>query len=577
MGEIEVIDGIAPVEDVDELIEDVNAFNDKMEKDSGLSIVGVPLPFQSEFKHGSILGNTGQGKTQEMMNLVRQIRNKGGKAIIYDKQRAYVKSFYDPEKDIILNPLDSRSPKWNIHAEATQATHYDAMAEAIIPDGKNDNPFWTLGARTILSATARRMAQSKRYSTKDLLESLYTTTLEDIASLLVGTEAGSIVDPKNPKTGESIRSILTTYVKSLAYTYDEDVKDKSELFSITDWITDDSREGFIFITTQGRLESTLRPLITTFFNCAITACYELDHNKERALYILIDELQSLNKLPALKSAAAETRQFNVGIWCGWQQYSQIQEIWGDKGAQSLCGLLSTKVQFYPGTEEQEVKHASSQFSTYTIRKPQENLSFGVGPYRDGAGLRYEDKTEKVVSPETLTSLNPLEGFVRIAGGQFPVAPFKIEYVEPPVVASPFESRGLDKLAMGHYLVIDPDTTLDLDNLVEKNRAEMRQKEQEYATASRGNKGQAIHQKTPVDHATNTKTNHLTLVTDEGKSDKEPRKVGESIGQESTQEQRDSFDDIAPVDDTSKLLDVRKIEAEHSDPSSRDDDFNYFDD
>ena len=57
-----------------------------------------------------IIGPTGTGKTRLIMQLLVQIRERGHSAIVYDPACEFVQRFYDPSKDIILNPLDARCP-----------------------------------------------------------------------------------------------------------------------------------------------------------------------------------------------------------------------------------------------------------------------------------------------------------------------------------------------------------------------------------------------------------------------------------------------------------------------------------
>ena len=76
-------------------------------------IAKFPYPHKTESQHTIITGASGSGKTQVMLDLLTQIRARGDKAIIYDKMGTYVRKFYDPNKDFILNPFDNRSKHWD--------------------------------------------------------------------------------------------------------------------------------------------------------------------------------------------------------------------------------------------------------------------------------------------------------------------------------------------------------------------------------------------------------------------------------------------------------------------------------
>lgn len=95
--------------------------------------------------------------------MLDEINENGDRAIIYDKQRSYIKQYYREGRDVLLNPLDKRSVPWNIHADASTLYEYESIAKAMIP-GKEDSssdPYWVLGARTILSTVALDSAMRK--------------------------------------------------------------------------------------------------------------------------------------------------------------------------------------------------------------------------------------------------------------------------------------------------------------------------------------------------------------------------------------------------------------------------------
>ncbi len=84
------------------------------------------IPARKEAQHFQIMGDTGIGKTQLIMQILRQIRDRGDSAIVYDPACEFVQRFYDKERgDIVLNPLDARCPFWR------PAHEMDRNAEAV--------------------------------------------------------------------------------------------------------------------------------------------------------------------------------------------------------------------------------------------------------------------------------------------------------------------------------------------------------------------------------------------------------------------------------------------------------------
>ena len=83
----------------------------------------MPYPEWAETQHTIVSGTTGSGKTVLISDLVAQIRDRGERCVIYDKMGSYIRSFYDPERDVLMNPLDARAPRW-VGLGATAALPY---------------------------------------------------------------------------------------------------------------------------------------------------------------------------------------------------------------------------------------------------------------------------------------------------------------------------------------------------------------------------------------------------------------------------------------------------------------------
>jgi hypothetical protein len=84
------------------------------------------IPATKEAQHIQIIGDTGTGKSQLIMQILRQIRDLGEAAIVYDPATEFVKRFYDTERgDVVLNPLDARCPFWS------PANEIERNAEAV--------------------------------------------------------------------------------------------------------------------------------------------------------------------------------------------------------------------------------------------------------------------------------------------------------------------------------------------------------------------------------------------------------------------------------------------------------------
>jgi hypothetical protein len=71
-------------------------------KISPYPVGGIYLPEGSETQHIQMVGTTGSGKTVAIRELLNVIRERGERAIVYDKGGTYLSRFYQEDKDIIL-------------------------------------------------------------------------------------------------------------------------------------------------------------------------------------------------------------------------------------------------------------------------------------------------------------------------------------------------------------------------------------------------------------------------------------------------------------------------------------------
>jgi hypothetical protein len=116
----------------------------------------VAIPREDEPKQFLIVGNTGTGKSAAMRQLAVQIADRDDTAIVYDPALEYVRRFYRPERgDIILNPLDARSPYWSPGEEVRHDAEALSIAHALFLDRPNESPFFLESARKLLAHLLR--------------------------------------------------------------------------------------------------------------------------------------------------------------------------------------------------------------------------------------------------------------------------------------------------------------------------------------------------------------------------------------------------------------------------------------
>lgn len=429
----------------------------------------VFYPKGTENLHTLITGTTGTGKTVLLNQLIEQIRKNGDKAIIYDKMGTFVEKFYDKNLDVILNPLDDRSPYWSIFNEAENSIDFEAIASALIPDMGND-PFFTLAARILFSSVAGELLKMGAKTNKDLTDKLLKIDLTEAAKIVKNTPAQSIIDEQNPKTALSVMSVLSTNLKSLEHLRQTPNKD-GETFSIKDWVKQENNSGFLFFSSRSDHHETLKPLISTWVDIVINTLLSLKQSHNRKVWIIIDELPSLNFLPSLHSGLAESRQFGGCFVLAYQLPAQLKSIYGDRRAEATSGLCNTRV-ILRSPDKDTAEWASDSLGKIEEEEVKESTSFGANELRDGVSLNKNIIIKNIISATEIMNLESLTAYVKVAGN-YPITKMKFKYKNYKTKSERFIAR---KEAFSEKIDETANTEIYTKSIIEKEEAEKSEKD-----------------------------------------------------------------------------------------------------
>jgi type IV conjugative transfer system coupling protein TraD len=434
----------------------------------------LPLPPSAELQHILVHGTTGTGKSTVIKELLDHIRRRGERAIVYDKSCSLVSHFYQSKQDKLLNPLDQRGADWNIWRECRDKTDYENLAAALIPmTATAQDPFWVNAARTIFAAAASRLHQHTNPRILPLLKTLLTANVGQLQELLKGTEAESLMSEKTEKTAISIKSVLATYLKSLCY-----IRDVHNPFSIRQWIHDDQAKQWLFISSTGDRHESLKPLISAWLDIAINALLSLPENPERRIWVILDELGSLQQLPYLTSALAEARKFGGCFVIGVQSAAQLAKTYGFEGGREISSLLNTRF-IFRAPDPEIAQWSSRNLGETLIEEVREGISYGANTIRDGVSIQKIEVQKPVVSPSEILQLNNLVCYVRVPGAypitQLHMEPFNRKASEDGFILRPFEPdpllREIEKLSTTSERAADSMSSASTGNSVHQSPAE----------------------------------------------------------------------------------------------------------
>ena len=402
------------------------------------AIAGIPYPERTETQHTIVSGTTGSGKTVLISDLVAQIRARGERCVIYDKMGSYTAAFFDKDRDVLMNPLDARAPRWSPFYEARNPRDFDMMAAALIPQQKDTvDPFWVTAARQLFANGAGVLRQKGETRNRVLVDRLLKTELTELAQAMEGTVAQSIVDPDNPKTALSVRAMLTANLSALEF-----LPDEGKPFSIREWISDEGRDrnggGFLFLTSRGDQHASLRGLISTWLEIAVNAMLSLAQASDRRIWVILDELPTLHQVPSLQPGLAESRQFGGCFVLGVQVASALRDLYGRNGAETISGLCGTRV-VLAAPDRDTAQWSADSLGRAEVEEVAEGFSYGANTIRDGVSLTPKRELRALALPSEIMRLENLSGYLKFPG-PFPVASVRLRYVKRPAAAARFVPR-----------------------------------------------------------------------------------------------------------------------------------------
>lgn len=400
-------------------------------------IAKIPFPRNTEFLHTVILGSTGTGKTNAILEIVDQIKRNSDRAIIYDKMGTYTSLYYDSSKDIILNPLDARSKSWSFFKEIRNESDYDYMASAFIQEKKgNSDQFWIDAARRVFSVFAKKLKEEKGSdaTNQEFVDALLKVGYEDLAQFLMGTEAASLISEKSERTSLSILSILATHISSMKY-----LRDSDNNFSIRNWVEKDSSD-ILFISSRGDQHDSLQPLISTWIDIAIKALLSVEQNNPnssnpRRIWIILDEISSLQKLPSLLDGLSQSRQFGGAFVIGLHSISQLRAVYGRDNTETITSLCRNKL-FFAAADPDTAEYCSTNLGYQEIEEVKEGISYGANEIRDGVNLNTQKSNKKIVIAAELLNMRALQAYLKFAG-HFPVSKISFKIKKRPKIAERF--------------------------------------------------------------------------------------------------------------------------------------------
>lgn len=369
----------------------------------------VRMPISAEPKQTFIIGKPGKGKTVLLSGVLERLKERQEKAIVYDFKGDYVSQFYDPEVDLIFNPLDSRSLGWRVMGELETHMDIDAVAASLIPPPlQNSNPYWNDAARDVFAGILHYLFQEGFTHNKEVWN-MVTSKTEHIVACLAQTQGGARglkhIEDINSRTTSGILSVLMQYAKCFEYMSSSDGD-----FRIKEWLT--NSRGMIFISNHADVQETLRPILSLFIDLLARRLLSSPDNPELKTFFFLDEFGTLQRLPTIIKLLTLSRSRGGCVFLGIQDFGQIDDIYSKENRQTITNACGNTVVFALSGDAANI--AANTIGPVEYIEINKVKSMGVSDYRDGISLNEQKRKELLFLPSDLSNLKDLRGIVRFA-------------------------------------------------------------------------------------------------------------------------------------------------------------------
>lgn len=373
-----------------------------------LPLGDVWLPFKEENKQTFAVGKPGCGKTNTFNHLITKMMELNRKVLIHDYKGDYVEKFYNPLRDIIFNPLDSRCVGWTLFNDCQTLMDIDGFGAALIPQPTTGDPYWNNAARDVFIAILRYCWHNNLKTNKDIWviatksnEELYAMFYETLGCRVA---AKHLEDPQG-KTAIGVMSNMMQYIKIFEYMQDIDGD-----YSIRSWLTNNDY-GIIFVTNYARLQNTLRPIISLFIQTAGSNLLSLTDDINRRVYMILDEFGQLPNMTTIESLMTAARSKGGAIFIGVQDIGQLDKIYKKETRTTILNSASNRLVFNC-KDRDTAEFFSKDIGETEYWELNESQSLGMHK-NDRVNSTRQRHKEFLVKPEDIQQLQDLSAYISI--------------------------------------------------------------------------------------------------------------------------------------------------------------------
>jgi type IV secretion system protein VirD4 len=362
-------------------------------------------------------------------------------------QPCYLVNPLDPNGNTARNnPLSYVSSNPNLRITGIQR-----IATTLFPEVPGTDPFWTAGGRGMFLGLALYVLETPSLppTLGEVLRQSMASDAEGFSAhwkrIIGGRQSGKyplsatcvraiadIVDLA-PVTASSIRKTFTSRMDLFA----NPLIDAATSCNDFDWRDLRKRPMSIYLGIQPGDLHLLRPLLNLFLEQAISLQTEElpEHNPalKHQVLMLLDEMTAPGKIPILAQAISYLPGYNVRLLLVIQAFSQLREVYGANGADTMMKSLAARV-FYAPKDFAEANEISQELGMTTVRvksfsRPRADLLSTKG-HRHG-NVSVNEQKRPLLLPQEVKELGR-DQEILIYEGLRPVLAKKNRYYQDPL-------------------------------------------------------------------------------------------------------------------------------------------------
>lgn len=424
------------------------------------------IRYENELHHVLLSGVTGWGKTRRVFAPTIEILMRNQNSFLINdttKQQYYrfknrlesagyeviLMDFRDPNYGSRYNPLTSVIKMINMGDYDEAQMLCEDTVEALVPLNDKQEPMWTTGARSVISATMLSLCLS---DTVPLKAKNIPNVFNNIITLGKSTKEGSLLDKyfESPERTSIEKMVYGTYGMSQSkvrmsynsvatasireYTYGKIARSTAVSdFDIADWCNPEKKPVACFVVVPDE-KSTLEKLSTFFieqvYRELITTAKNYPQQKlPRRFFFVLDEAMNMGQLSNFDKRLNVSRQRNICYILGIQSDPQIDQVYGKDRADAIRKGCTIKM-WLDGAEGENISHIQKQtgeqvYVKESISKHTSISLFSISPNNNST---YTSAKKPLYSTDFLTQLKTPDAIVKKAG-MFPFKTYLPDFSE----------------------------------------------------------------------------------------------------------------------------------------------------